>query len=136
MNDPALVRRFERLGDLLRDGQGFAEWNWSARNLLGQVIALDEFHYERGGAAALFEPVDRGDVRVIQRGENFGFALKAREPVSIGGQRRRQNLDRNLAFQLGIGGPIHLAHPALSDMGDDFIGAKPCTWSQSQRPEV
>ena len=34
---------------------------------------------------ALLEPVDGGNVRMVQRGEDFRFALKAREPVAIRG---------------------------------------------------
>ncbi len=88
VNDPVLVRRFERLGDLLRKGQGFVERNWSARDPLRQVIALDEFHHERESAAALFEPVNRRNVRRFEGGQSFRFALKAREPISVPRQRR------------------------------------------------
>jgi hypothetical protein len=96
MDDVLLVRRFERVGDLSCDRQGFY---WYAagprprglrrlRNAVGEGRALDELHHERLHARRLFEPVDGGDVRVIQRGEDFGFALKARQPVGI----RRQSL--------------------------------------------
>ena len=55
----------------------------------GQILALDEFHHERGEVGRLLEPVDRGDVRMVQRGEHFGFALKPREAIRIAGDRRR-----------------------------------------------
>ena len=84
VNDALLVRGFERLGDLLRDGQRFVERNRAARDALREIVALDELHHERGDAAAFFEAVDRGDVRMIQRGEHFRFALEAREPIGIG----------------------------------------------------
>ena len=32
-------------------------------------------------------------LRMIQRGEDFRFALKTREPVGVSRERRRQNLD-------------------------------------------
>ena len=55
-----------------------------------QILALDQLHHERGDAAGcLLEAVDRGDVRMVQRGEHFGFALKAREPIGVGRDRRR-----------------------------------------------
>ena len=53
----------------------------------------------------------RGDVRMIQRGEDFRFALKSREPIGISRERGRQDLDRDLTLQLGIGRPIHLPIP-------------------------
>ena len=33
-----------------------------------------------------------GDVRMIQRGEDFGFALKPRQPLGISGERGRRTL--------------------------------------------
>ena len=47
MNDPLLVRRFERLGDLLRDRQRLVERDRAARDPLREVLALDELHHER-----------------------------------------------------------------------------------------
>ena len=89
MDDPLLVRGFERLRDLLRDGQGFVERQGSARDALRQIVTFDELHHERGHAPAFFEAVDRGDVRMIQGREHFRFALKTREPIGIDRERRR-----------------------------------------------
>ena len=47
MDDAVLVRRFEGLGDLLRDGQRLSNRYRPARDLCGEVHALDEFHHER-----------------------------------------------------------------------------------------
>ena len=58
--------------------------------------------------AALLEAVDAGNVRMVQRGEHFCFALETREPIGVSCERGRQDLDRDLAFQLGVGRPIHL----------------------------
>ena len=74
----------------------------------------------------------RGDVRMVQRGEDFGFALEAREPIGIAGERLGQHLDRDLAFQLGVRRAIHLAHPAGADLGGDFVRAEAGAWSYSQ----
>ena len=79
-----------------------------------------------------FEPVDGGDVRMIQRGEDFRFALKARQPVRISRQRRRQDLDRDLALQLRVRRPIHLAHAAFADLGGDFVDAEAGAGSEGQ----
>ena len=75
-------------------------------------------------AAAFFEPVDGGDVRMIQGREDLGFSLKTREPIRVSSEQERQDLDRDLTLQLGIGGPIHLAHAALAEQGGDFIGTE------------
>ncbi len=74
----------------------------------------------------------RGDVRMIQRGEDFGFALKTREPIGISGERWRQDLDRDLTLQLGVGRPIHLPHPAFADLRGDFVDAEASAGSKGQ----
>ena len=98
MDDALLVRGFERLGDLLRDLKRLVDRDRAARNALRQIVALDEFHHERRDARALFEAVDGGDVRMIQRGEDFGFAMEPCEPIVVSGERWRQDLDGDLRF--------------------------------------
>ena len=46
------------------------------RDALRQIVALDQFHDERVGPTAVFEPVDGADVGMVQRGEDLRFALK------------------------------------------------------------
>jgi len=60
---------------------------------------------------------------VIERGEDFRFALKSSHALAIVGDVGRQDLQRDLAFQLHIAGARHLAHAAFAQFGDDFIGA-------------
>ena len=78
----------------------------------------------------LVEAVHGGDVRVIQRGQELGLALEAREAVLVGGQRRRQRLDRDFAAELGIARAIDLAHAARADQAGDLIGAKTRAFTQ------
>ena len=65
---------------------------------------------------------------MVQRGEDFGFALKPREPFGIRSERVGQHLDRDLPLQLRVGGPIHLAHPAFADLGGDFVTPRRYHW--------
>src|SRR3954453_16558066 len=65
-----------------------------------------------------------GDIRMIQRRENFGFALESRNPLSVVGDVRREHLQRDLALQHGVGRAIHLAHTARPKNGDDFVRSK------------
>ena len=55
--------------------------------------SLDQFHHEGGRAPALFEAVDGGDVWLVQRAEDLGFTLEAREPIGIVSERLGQRLD-------------------------------------------
>ena len=61
---------------------------------------------------------------MVERGENFGFALKARETIGIARYRRGQHLDGDRALQVGIGGAIHLAHSTHANLRGDLIRAE------------
>jgi hypothetical protein len=61
---------------------------------------------------------------MIERGEDFRFALEAREPLGVSHHRCRQHLDGDATFQIGVGRPIHLPHTAHADLGGDFIRAE------------
>ena len=67
MHDAVLMGRFERAGDLPRDGQGLVECQRAA---CGQVLlqrdARDELEDEAGEAVSLFEAEERRDVRMVE----------------------------------------------------------------------
>ena len=54
-------------------------------------------------------------LRMVQRREHSRFALEAREPVRVGGEGARQDLDRDVAPELAVAGAIDFAHPADAD---------------------
>ena len=124
MDDSLLVRRLEGLGDLAGDGEGLVERERPALQPLGEVLALDELHDEGAHAARLLEAVDRGDVGVLQLGEDLRLALEAGEAVGVRGERLRQDLDRDLALELRVGRPVDDAHAALAERGGDLVGAE------------
>jgi hypothetical protein len=66
VDDALLMRGFEGLGDLLRDGQRFAEGDRSTRDALRQIVTLDEFHDQRTDTVGFFDAVDGSDVRMAQ----------------------------------------------------------------------
>ena len=77
MDDAFFVRRFERLGHLLRDGERLIFRNRSAAlDAFRQRLAGNEFHDEVTRAGVFFQSVNRGDVGMIQRRQHFRFALK------------------------------------------------------------
>src|SRR5262245_7403867 len=69
---------------------------------------------------------------MVQRGEDFSFALKTSEPVVVSPERGRKDLDRDLTLQLRVGRPIHLPHPALADLRGDVIDAKTFAGGEAQ----
>ena len=66
MDDPGLVRRFQRVSDLLRDRQRLGERYRSPRNHHRQIVAFDQLHHECAHTTRVFEPVNVRDVRVVQ----------------------------------------------------------------------
>ena len=74
------------------------------RNPVGQRWPLDQLHHQCDGPARLLEPVNLRDVRMVQCGEHFGFALKSRQALGIRRHRLRQHLDGHRALQVRVGG--------------------------------
>jgi hypothetical protein len=123
VGDAFLVRRFERLGDLPRDRQRLVEWNRPARDAVSERLALDEFEYERVRLTAVLEPINRTNVRMIERGQHLRLALETCEAVGVERERVGDDLQRDVAIQLGIAGAIDLAHAAGAELADDFVRA-------------
>ena len=48
MDDALFVRRFQRLGNLLRNRERLVERNRATRDALREILALDQLHHERG----------------------------------------------------------------------------------------
>jgi hypothetical protein len=68
--------------------------------VLREILAFDQLHDERDGAARLFQAVNLRDVRMVERGEHFGFPLKTGQPFRIAGDVAGEDLERDLALQL------------------------------------
>jgi hypothetical protein len=67
------------------------------------------------------------DVRMVQRGERFCFALEPREALRGVGEHIRENFDRHIPIQLPVPGAIDLAHPAGAEGGEDLVRAEAST---------
>ena len=86
----------------------------------GKMLPVDQFHHDR----VAFDPVNRRDIRMIERRERLRFARKAQESVCVLREKLRQHLDRDVAIELGVPGAIDLAHPPGAQGGDDLVGAQ------------
>ena len=77
--------------------------------------------------ARLLTSVDRCDVRMTERRQQPRLALETREPVSVGGERLRQHLDRDGAPERVILGAIPDTHAARADAGTKLVVPDPAT---------
>ena len=71
--------------------------------------------------------LDGDDVRMFQA-SGFGLPNEAIQPVAIGGQLGRQDLQRHAAVQAGILGEIHLSIPPLPSTAKsrNALAERPC----------
>ena len=58
---------------------------------------------------------------MIQRRKHLRLASEAGHAVGIMGERFRQDLDRNVAVELGVSGAPDFAHAAFAELGGDRI---------------
>jgi len=61
----------------------------------------------------LLEPVDGGDVGMVQRRENFGLSLEARQSLRVSGKRFGQDFDGDVPAEFPVLGPEDLTIPPL-----------------------
>src|SRR5258708_4593947 len=75
--------------------------------------------------------IERADVRMIQAGNRFCFALEALAQFRAVGKMSGKNLDGNDAIEPRVPRAIHLAHPARTNRGENFVGAEPSSCFQT-----
>ena len=124
VDDAALVSGFERVGHLPGDRKRFVARQRSPTKASGERLAVHELHDEKRCTADLGDVVDRGDAGMIECGERFGFALKARKTVRVGGEGLRKDLDRHIALQPRVSRAKHPSHATFADEGGDFVCAE------------
>jgi hypothetical protein len=121
VDDPALVRRGEALRDLqaVVDRLPLRKLSTAVEPSL-QRLSFEQLRDRVGNAVVPAEVVDREDVRVRERGDRQRLALEARQGVGIPGERLGQDLDRDVAVQLGVARAIDLAHSPDPQWREDF----------------
>ena len=123
MHDAALVCGLERFADLGRDGQRLVDRKRAVAQPIRKRFPFDELQHQKPRAVGLGDVVDAGDMRVVERGEGFGFTLESRQALDIAGEFLRQGLERHVAFQFRVVGAVHAPHPAFADQRLDFVRA-------------
>ena len=124
MDDAFVVGGFESFGDLAGDGESFVDREWC-----GERGAFHQFHDD--GVA--FKSVDGGDVGVIEGGEGLRFALEAGAVVGVGGQSLGENLDSDVAVELGVTGAVDLAHASFAEEVENLVVGQGFAGEQGRR---
>ena len=70
---------------------------------------------------------------MVELGQELRLALEAREALRVRGEGRGQDLDRDLALELRVGGAVDLAHAALAELGGDLVGAEAGSRAEAHR---
>ena len=83
--------------------------------------------------STFFQPIDRRDVRMIERSDDLCFAPKSSESIRIRRHRCGEHLDRHLALQVRVGRTVDLSHAADTNLCSDFVDAESSSGCESQR---
>ncbi len=92
MHDAALVRVLEPRRDLSGDRQRLVHRQSAPREPQREVLALDELEREREDSVRLFEPVDRADPRMVERGEDLRLAAEPGQALRLVGDSAGRTL--------------------------------------------
>ena len=119
-----LVRLLERRGDLQAERERLLDGERSRREHGCQRLAGDTLHDDVIDLVLLADIKDGRDVRVTELGEGEGLLSEPAPGPVVGQNARRQHLDCHVAFEPLVTGPIHHAHAARAEQGDDLVGTE------------
>ena len=123
MDHARVVRRLHAGGDLDEDVERLVERERPARDAIGERLSFDQLEGEVTAAAGFLEAVDRGDVRMVQRGQHPRLALESLQAIGVLGNIVGEGLERHGAAQAGVVGEEDDAHPPAPDLAVYLIGA-------------
>ena len=127
MDDPRFVLCLQSLGELMRNRQRFVDRDRAVCDAVGERGSFNQLQGERAGAIGFvffFRAVDLRDAKVVEAGENLRLPLESREAIGVSREGVRKDLQGDIAAQLRVGGPIHLAHAPLADEGGHVVMAE------------
>jgi hypothetical protein len=121
MHHALFVSGGQRVGDGDRQLQHAGERQPARRDEIREALALDQLHGEKADVVVVLDREQRDDVGVVEAGHRARLALESGQAVGVRRHVGRQYLERHLAAEAHVPGPIHLAHAARAERGDDFV---------------
>ena len=90
MNDPFIVGRSHRVGQICRELHKLLQRHAVLGDHAVQRLALHQFHDYDVNPAGLFDGMNGDDVRMVQAGGRLSFSLESVQATRIGRKNRRQ----------------------------------------------
>jgi hypothetical protein len=84
-------------------------------------LAVDELHDQEADASDLFYRMECDNVGVVEPGDHFRFTEEAFQAGGVFRHIAGQDLERDIAVELRVPGPVDLAHTAPSDERDNLV---------------
>ncbi len=124
VDDALAVGLVEGVGDLDAVAEDLLRRHRPLRKAFSEGLPLEELHDDVVGLFLTADVVQHADVGMFQAGDGPGLALEALASFGIGLEGRRQDLDRDRTVQPRIPRLVGLSHPALAELGLDFVGTE------------
>src|SRR5262245_42820579 len=81
---------------------------------LSERFAVDELEHQELGVVRFLQPINSGNVWMVERGKHLRFATEARHAFWIDGEGLGENLQRDFTTEVRIARTIHLTHSAFA----------------------
>ncbi len=125
MDDALRMGGGESLADLDRRAHRLREGQRPSAQPSRQRLAVEILHDEEVDPVVMAHLMEGTDARMRESRDGAGFVGKAHPAARIGCGVRRQHLDRDVAIEPRVAGPVDLAHPSGSDETLDLEDAEP-----------
>ena len=123
MRHPGPMRAVQRIGDLRGELQRLIQRERAALDARRQRLALHVLHHHVAGAILVADVVEHADVRMVQRSNGAGLALKSLAQILALGDVFGQDLDGDGAVEASVARLVHFAHASRAD-GRDLVGTE------------
>ena len=120
VQDALVVGELEGVADPWHQQHRLLRRKASCLHGLAQIDPIDVLHEQVEELTALPKIVHRHDVRVVEPGQESGFAVEAFRKGGVARERLRQELERHQAIELWLARLIHQPHAALANQFDDL----------------
>jgi hypothetical protein len=134
VNHAAIVRRFERRGDLSSNRERLVHGYRARRNPVRKRWTVQEFQDERRDAVDSLESVYARDVRMLERGEDARLALEAKQHPGIRIPVISDDLQRHLALQPGVERTVNVGRRAAADDRSHLVRTDTSARAESHYP--